>query len=308
MERDAERAAHVAARAAQVRLAAKLRAIAAQANTTRANGFRVPVVDSDPAANFPTNLWGFDDGRIRWRGSDGTIHELWPGFAVLSLSSAPAASSGIDYYRNSGDDSFRVRRPDGSWAIYPSQNPTAGGDSMQGGSNTTKPKQPDTSPTKKRQTWSSTWSRTLCVSHGVEEANRDEHYGHFPGSAHGMRRVMIGFNDSAIRSALAGADIKKVEIHALNVDSWNHSGVDLHWGAHNRSAAPSTFSAVRRNAFIDHWPEAGDGAYWRTAPDWFGRAFRDNGIKGLTIDQPDGASSYGQIRGGSVKIRITYTS
>lgn len=308
MERDAQRAAHLAARAAQARFAAKLRAIAAQANTTRSAGFRIPVVDSDPGVDFPTNEWGFDDGRIRWRGTDGTVHEMWPGFPVLSLSSNPAASTGIDYYRNSGDDSFRVRRPDGSWAVYASSNPSSGGDSIQGGSNTTKPKQPDPSPKKKRQTWGSTWARTLCASHGVEEAGGNQHYGHFPGSAHGMRRVMIGFNDSAIRSALAGADIKKVELHALNVDSWNHSGIQIHWGAHNRSSAPGSFSAVRRNVFTDHWPEAGSGDYWRTAPDWFGRAFRDNTIKGLTIDQPDGAAWYGQIRGGSVQIRITYSS
>lgn len=308
MVRDADRAAHVAAAAAQRRLAAKLRAIAAQAATTRGNGFRVPIVDADPAVDWPGNVWLTDDGgRLRSRGTDGTMYDYWSGMRVLSLGSAPAAGSGIDFYRDVSDDSLRVRRKDGTWAIYPASNAqTGGGTDSSGGATTSKPKQADSSPTKHRQTWGSTWSRTLCASHGVEEVNSSQHYGHFPGSAHGMRRVMIGFNDAGIRSTLAGADIKSFEIHALNVDSWNHSGISIHWGAHNRSSPPGSFSSVRRNAFTDHWPEAGDGAYWRTAPDWFGRAFRDNAIKGLTIDQPDGAAWYGQVRGGSVQVRVTY--
>lgn len=307
MARDAERAAHVAAAAAQAQFAEKLAGIAGQASNTRTTGFRVPVVDSDPGLDFPTNLWGFDDGRIRWRGTDGAVHELAAGYPLLSLSSNPAASSGIDIYRHSTSDELRVRRPDGTWAAYASKAATSTSDSTQGGSTTTKPRQTDTAPTRKRRTYAATWGRTFCATHGVETGT-DLRYGVFAGSSHGMRRIMVGFDDAAIRSALAGASIKAVELHMTNTDSWAHAGIDVRFGAHNRSAPPAAYSAVRRGAYTGHWPESGDGVTWRSVSRWFGTAFRDGTIRGLTIDQPAGDAYYGEMRWPSVRLRITFTS
>jgi hypothetical protein len=120
---------------------------------------------------------------------------------------------------------------------------------------------------------------------------------------------MFGLNDSGIRSDLAGATIRKVELHLRNTDSWAHSGIDISFGAHNRSSSPGSFSAVRRRVWSGHWPESGTGATWRTVPNWIGTALRDNDIKGLTIDQPSsGAVYYGEADWSSLQLRITYTS
>lgn len=305
-QRDTERAAYVAAMRAQGQFAAKLRRIAEQATATRSSGFWVPVTDSDPSADFPGNMWAFDDGRVRWRGTDGTVHELQPGFPLLSLSSNPAASSKIDIYRHSSTDELRVRRPDGTWARYASIAAASSGDSTQNGSNTGKVKQPDPSPKKRRATWSATWGKSFNSVRGPESSSLLR-YGRYD-STWGNRRIMVGFNDSDIRATLAGASIRSVELHMTNTDSWSHAGIDVHWGAHNRTSPPGGFSSVRRNAFVGHWPDGGDGPYWRTVSDWFGRALRDNQIKGLTIDQPDGQQFYGQMRWSSVRLRITYTS
>lgn len=50
-------------------------------------GFRVPVLDEDPAATEPINLWMFNDGRLRGRDADGTIRE-WQGNAPGSSTSS----------------------------------------------------------------------------------------------------------------------------------------------------------------------------------------------------------------------------
>jgi hypothetical protein len=132
-------------------------------------------------------------------------------------------------------------------------------------------------------------------------------YGTFPGSAHGLRRIMLGFDDAAIRGDLSGATIRTVELSVRNDDAWNHSGVDLHFGTHNRSAAPAAFSAVRRNVWRGHWPHTG-GNTWRTVPDWFAKALRDDAIKGLTVDQPSASAAYyGALGWASATIRVTYT-
>lgn len=305
-QRDAERAAQVAARRAQDQLALKLRRISSQATTTRSTGFSIPVVDSDPAANFPTNLWGFDDGRIRWRGTDGVVHELLPAYPLLSLASNPAASTGIDIFRHSGTDELRVRRPDGTWAAYVALTVQTGGNSTQGGSSSTKPKSSDPRPTKKRKTWNATWGRAYNPVRGPESGALLR-YGNYD-STWGNRRIMLGFDDADIRTALSGADVRSVELHMTNTDSWSHSGIDVHFGAHNRAAPPSGFASVRRSAFVGHWPDGGDGPYWRSVSDWFGRALRDNQIKGLTIDQPGGVQFYGEMRWASVKLRVSYVS
>jgi hypothetical protein len=52
----------------------------------------------------------------------------------------------------------------------------------------------------------------------------------------------------------------------------------------------------------------GGGAddYHDISTTWFGRALRDNQIKGLTIDQPGGRASYGQTHWSTVRLAITH--
>lgn len=230
---------------------------------SRPRAFRIPVLDDDPPAGDPTNLWAFDDGRLRFRGSDGTVHEYHP----------------VGY----------------------------GGGTSDGGGTTSKPKQPDPQPTTHRRTWSATWGDMFDPSRGDEGQHPELYYGTFPGSAHGNRRLMIGLNDSSIRSALSGADIDRVEIRFTNTWAWWNSGVQVHLGGHNVSSGPGHYSSVRESVFVGHWPKSG-GRTWRNAGTWYGRALRDNNIKGITIHQPSSSNAYyGAMKWASFDIRITYT-
>lgn len=269
----------------------------------------IPVVDADPSAEDPTNIWGFDDGRLRWRGTDGVVHEILPRFPLLSLSANPSAASGIDIYRHASSDELRVRRADGTWARYAAIAPASSSSSNDPGGSTTKPRQANTSPHTHRQTYAASWGRTMCPVHGAETGGESS-YGRWS-STHGRRRVMIGFNDAAIRADLAGADIRKVELSMRNTHAYLNSGITVRWGGHNKSSPPSAYSAVRRNVWSGHWPKNGTGATWRGGKGdilWFGRALRDNTIKGLVVDQlTDSVTFYGALDWSSVRLRITYS-
>jgi hypothetical protein len=276
-------------------------------------GFRVPELEADPPADDPTNAWVLADGRLCWRTLDGITHRVYPEaqrvYPILSRSSNPAALTGIDYYRNTTADELRIRRPDGTWGAVALGGSTSGegGGNTGGGSTSTKPKPSDPTPKKFVRTYPATWARIFCATHGVETGGK-LYFGTFPGSSHGMRKIMIGFDDAAIRSDLSGSTIRSVELTMLNTHAWSNSGIDVHFGAHNRSAPPADFSAVRRNAWDGHWPKVGKGKEWRGIADWFGRALRDGNIRGLTIDQPSGSAAYyGQVDWSSVRLRIGYT-
>lgn len=310
--RDAQGAAENAARLASRRLAAKLAGLSDTAKSVRSTGFHVPTLDEDPGADFPTNLWKFDDGRLRVRADNGTVHEFLPAAAyrpaIPTMSDAAAVAAGYRLWFN-GNGELRGRLADGTVVAYAPIAPAAssdGGDPTAGGSTSTTPKPSDPRPVKFRKTYTANWGRSFCPVHGAE-TGPDLYYGDSTYSTHhGLRRVMLGFDDGQIRADLAGSSIVKVEVHALNTHAHYNGGVDIHWGGHNVDNPPGGFSAVRRNVFVNHWPKVGDGAYWRGAPLWFGRALRDNDIKGLTIEQPNGSNAYyGRVSWGSIRIRIT---
>jgi hypothetical protein len=59
------------------RLAAQLANMQAQLTALNAAGVHIPVVDADPdASQYSSNVWMFDDGRLRIRKSDGTVVQL----------------------------------------------------------------------------------------------------------------------------------------------------------------------------------------------------------------------------------------
>ncbi|HEU5032695.1 MAG TPA: hypothetical protein VFV01_47785 [Spirillospora sp.] len=296
------------------RLAAHLAATDAAARVGgRPRALIIPILDDDPPADDPTNLWAFDDGRLRFRGSDGTVHEFVPlvdqGYRIKTLASTPAASTGIDFWVGTGG-TFHVRQADGTVLNFQPTNlhtSTSGGGSTDGGGTTTKTKQVDTAPKTYRRTWDASWGRIICPVHGVELGSHLR-YGRYD-STHGERRIMIGLPDADIRSSLAGAKVKKVELHMVNTDSYSHSGIEVYFGGHNQSGPPNGYSSVREQVVHGHWPESGGGTYWRSNSDmlWFGQRLRDNVIKGLTINQPSGSLSYyGEMAWASVRLRITY--
>lgn len=241
------------------RLAGVLSKLAGQASVVRSTGFRIPILDADPDADDPTNLWMLEDGRLRGRTAGGVIKE---------------------------------------WAAVGSP----------GGTTTGTPKPVDPAPQRIYHTYKANWARMFCENHGAEDYPAHVQYG-WGGTKHNERKVMLGFDDAQIRTDFAGATIKQVQLRMLNTDSAYSSGVTLRWGAHNQDTAPGSYSATRFDAWRGNWPQSGWGGgagHWRTIPAWFGNAFRDNQIKGMTINQPNRSRAWwGEMEWGSVEIAIT---
>lgn len=245
-----------AARRTSQRLAEQLRRMA---KTPRPSGLVIPILDADPSGDDPTNLWGFNDGRVMFRPvPGGTIYQV-------TFSAHSVTTSGT-------------------------------------------PKPPDPEPRLYGKIYDAQWARSFCTVHGVEDA-ADLYYG-YPGagSAHGERKIMIGFDDATIRSDTAGGIIRKVEFRMVNKWSYLAAGTDIHLGIHNRSTAPASYSAVLFNAFKGVWPRSGQGVYWRSIGTVFGRYLRDGYGRGITINNSNTSKSeYGQMGWDSVRLRISFT-
>lgn len=296
-------------------LAAELQAVRDELRELRARGFHPPILDADPDAADPTRLWLLEDGRLRSRTEDGIVHE-YPDIAQLrppvpTFAADPSPSSGWRLWFRGSDGALRGRLANGNIVTYtPSTGGSSGdgGTGAAGGSSSTKPKPADDPPKRRTKVYPATWGRTFCATHGVETGGRLR-YGTFAGSAHGERRIMLGFDDAQIRSDLAGGVIRRVELHLLNTDAWAYSGITIVFGAHNKSGAQGSYSATRSKVWRGHWPHTGDGQFWRRIPDWYGNQLRNGNIRGLTVDQPSAAASfYGELDWSSVRLRITYTS
>lgn len=226
------------------------------------------------------------------------------GFRIPELDADPAADDPTNVWVLA-DGRFRIRTLDGIVHEFKDVASTGG---TTGGTTSTKPKPADPVPKKYRKSYAATWGRAFCPQHGAESGG-SLNYGNYSGSsAHGFRRIMLGFDDAAIRADLAGATIRSVELSVRNDHAFLNSGVDIVWGAHNRATVPGSYSAVRRGVYRGHWPKVGYGPTWRTVPDWYGAALRDNAIKGLTVDQPSSSDAYyGALDWSSARLRVTYT-
>jgi hypothetical protein len=147
-----------------------------------------------------------------------------------------------------------------------------------------------------------TWATSYCPAHGAE-TGPVLGYGPDAAGLHGNRRVMVGFDDAQMRTDLAGSVVHQVELLMTNTDA--HADiVTVVFGAHDATAAPASFSAVRADVWTEQWPRVGDGG-WRDLPIAVGEWLRDNVAKGLTIDSPDSLSYAGQMDWASVRLRIT---
>jgi hypothetical protein len=234
------------------RLAAELNRLRQRVKAMEDGGLKVPILDEDPSADDPTNLWLFNDGRLRGRDASGNIRE---------------------------------------WV------PTAPGSSTSG-----TPKPPTLTPHLHATTYAATDAAAFCPEHGVElELN----FG-FLSPAHNERLVMVIFDDATIRADLAGATIHGIEISARTLDSYLVDGVEIAWGGHNESALPGAYSQQYEDVWRDTWPRIG-GEEYREMPRWFGRALRDDDIRGLVINQPSTAQSYAGRLDPAVSLRITYS-
>lgn len=291
-------------------LAATIAAVADLAKQRRATGFTVPVVESDPDADDPTNLWLLADGRLRSRTPDGVVHEYAPfttPVPIPTFATNPTFSSGHRLWFNGATGELRGYLANGGAAVRYA--PIVSGSSADGtvtpATNSTVAKPADPKPQSYRKTYSTDWQRTFCARHGVES---DEHYGTYD-STHGERRIMFGFPDGTMRSDLAGSSITKVELKMQNTYAWSYGGITIHFGMHTKDAAPGSFSQSRRDVYVSDWPRSGYGGgsdRWRTVSNSIGQRFRDDQCRGLTIDQPSGRTLYGACDRSTLQLRISY--
>lgn len=130
-------------------------------------------------------------------------------------------------------------------------------------------------------------------------------------SDRGRQRSMIGFNSSAIRTALSGATIQKVEIYLKNQTSWNTTGTNALIGYHNENSTPADFK--QSNYGIKNEKFAKGVGKWVEMPLDFANRLKNNQAKGFTLFSDSSDTNYfgaffgHQANSSDVpKIRITY--
>lgn len=311
---EGQQRAEAAARRAQEDMARILRRIRDEARANRTQGFDIPTLDADPAADDPTTIWRFEDGRLRVRRADGGVDEFVPTLdtrpRVPSFTSTPSVGSGWRMWMNPTNGRLQVRLADDTIVtFYPDAGAGSGGDGGTGtsGGSTTKTLKPaDPRPHRHTKTYSASWSSAFCATHG-KEGGGQLYYGYYPGS-HGERKIMLGLPDATIRADLSGATIRKVEFQMRNTHAYLNGGVDVSFGAHAKSSEPGSYSSVRERVVSRHWPKSGYGEAWRDVPDWFGERLKSGAIAGITINQPSSAIGYyGQMDPSSFRLRVTFT-
>ena len=123
---------------------------------------------------------------------------------------------------------------------------------------------------------------------------------------------MIGFDDAAIRSALAGTNIEKVEVYLHSLHWMYGNGGQCVIGTHNgRGWQSKAWEANHSVAQARFWQR--NQGQWITLPNWVGDNFRDNRLSGITVHA--GTTNgwyYGYFAGTNdgwmkPKIRFTYT-
>lgn len=296
------------------RLGAELKLLRAEVNALKAgNTFMVPTLDADPAVDDPCNFYGYGDGRMMHKTPDGVIHQIVPTDDadwhpdVPTRSTDPAASTGIDIWVRGDTRKLCVRTPSGVWRIpFEGTGTSANSATKVRKATTNKAKPADKPPRRKQRTFDATWSGNWCAGHDRWEGGEDE-YGYWS-ATHGERKVMIGFDDAAIRTELVGAKIIRVEVFLANVHAYRNSGVDIHLGGHSNSGRPGSYSGiVARSVSRRHFGKSEAG--WVTVSDWFGPRFRDGVVRGLIIDQPSRSRAlYGAVNANRTKVRFTYRS
>lgn len=290
---------------------AMIRAIGNRITTLERRGARIPILDDDPDPGDYTNLWMLNDGRLRGRNADGTVFEYLPSTlqrpALPTFASDPAISTGWRMWTVGGTGALRVRLANDTIKTYSADaagGGTDGGTPAAGPPATTVPKPAVVRRYTHVSSWSADDAKCYCPVHGVES---DLYYGRWS-ATHGERRVMFGFDATSIRNNLtAQAKILKVELRVTNLHAFSNSGITIRWGGHNVDVLTGGWSQSYAGVWAGHWPKVG-GFTWRAIPLWYGYAFRDGLIRGLTVDQPSpSVSYYGQLRN-DLDLRITFTN
>lgn len=222
-------------------------------------------------------------------------------FYIPVLDADPATDEGNIWLMNDGR--LRVRNASGTIKEYaPVGTP--------GGTTTTVPKPTPPAP---KKTYVGTWAATWTKSYAADNSPRSEpelYYG-YGDSYNGRSKCLIGFNASAIHTALLGSTVTKVELFFHNLHSWWNWGSYVRFGIHNNTSQPGTYGGVVRTN-VSQITYGNPQAKWATIATEFGIRFRDNTGKGVLIDQLTNDRAYygygaGLTGAGSPpQIRITY--
>lgn len=119
------------------------------------------------------------------------------------------------------------------------------------------------------------------------------YYGSSGDPFNGMNRSLVGFNHATIASDLSGSTVTKVQLTLLNIHSWFNSGSDIHFGVHNYTSEPATWTGggIPRSMVSKHHFNRGQQ---RTIdlPLYFATDIRDGTGKGIALESPSTSRSF----------------
>lgn len=300
-------------------LRSELVALIREVNAFRQRPFTVPVLDADPLAGDPTNLWLLNDGRLRARDAEGRIRE-WVCTTDLrphlpTFTSDPAVSTGWRFWLD-GNGNLRTRHSNDAIRAFSTTTPGASGNSAAPANG------PSTSADLKPipgqpNTYQNTYPANAAMSYdgiGAQIGSNFLQWGR-DGVNGGYKTAWIGFDDSTIRTDLDGAVIRSVEFLMAVQELANPQGTDqdVRIIGSNDDTAPALGTGVTKvptYESITQWRAR--EAKWVTLPVGFGEALRDNLIKALLIDQAVSSlfrTGYASgVPSGTVpQLRITFT-
>lgn len=204
------------------------------------------------------------------------------------------------------DGRIHIRLPDGTISEV------SGGVTSGGSSGTPVPVVPP-QPVLQSQEWPALWSQAYRASGGFTGGDAQSlYYGNSGDSYNGRQSSLIGFDYSAIATALSGSTINKVEVFLYNKHTYPAGGGTVHFGLHSNAAKPGTFGGVV-SSFISKDAVKRNQAAYHVVSTAFGAALRDGSAKGVILQSPNDSTSYYGYAAGLgdgppiPRIRITYT-
>lgn len=290
------------------KLAAMLTQLRRDVDELRSQGMRVPIVDGDPLIWEASNVWAFTDGRLRLRTSQG-VFDMSQYPKIPTLAADPAASTGINIWVRTTDNNLRVRTGSGIVSYAPAA----------AGSSTATASPATTSAISKPanaqlRTYVSEFPALWSASFREDGSKRVDGTGGLyfgvSDSTNGRQKSQIGFDSTAIATALAGATLRRVELYLSMRSTYLPSGADLHIGAHSNAAEPATWGGIyRSDVTMKHF--GASQARWVDLSTAFLQWLYSGTARGVSINQlSDSLAAAGVAQGvgtGSPpRLRITY--
>lgn len=149
-----------------------------------------------------------------------------------------------------------------------------------------------TAPKTKVGTWNADWSASY-VSSGTKRVDAGRLYYGSNGDSNGMQRSLIGFDEVAIATALAGSTVKSVRLFLTNLNSWYGDGSRIHFGVHDYATEPATWagSGIPQSMVTSHHFGNPEGK-WVTLPLSFATSIRDGTGAGVALESPNSSLEF----------------